>query len=108
MNENNLASIRMIIYHNSDKQPILTCKPDYLGFMGIFLKGIHLGYPVGTSLEIEFQTHKNDTKGQRVSMIVNNAEDNGTGLRLKSFDKDVIIKWKNVLRNIFRFVKIKS
>lgn len=105
MHKNISTDFKMVIYYN--KFPIITCKPDYLGFMGIFLKGIHLGYPVGTSLEIEFQDNDKNIKGQRVSMLVNNTEDNGTGLRLKSFEHDGISRWHSVLRNILRFVKRK-
>ena len=100
MTEVNLNGVKLIIYHINGKYPLLTCKPNYLGFMGIFLKGIHLDYPAGTPLEVEFQIEKNSPQNQRVSMIMNKSEDKGTGLRLTSFDKDVITNWKNTLVNL--------
>ena len=67
----------------------------------VFLKGIHLGYPVGTTLEVKFIGHKYDyTKTARIPMVVNHSEANGTGLRLKNFEKDVVQKCKGILKTI--------
>lgn len=107
MRENNLDGVKMTIYHNNGNHPAITCQPDYLGFMGIFLKGVHLGYPVGTPLEIEFQMDEDKIKGQRVTMIVDKTKANGTGLRLISFETGVITRWKNILGDILQRVKKK-
>jgi len=98
---NSLTDINMIIYYNQSL--VATYKLDHLGFMGVFLNNIHLGYPVGTTLEVKFIGHKYDyTKGARIPMVVNHAEANGTGLRLKNFEKDVVQKWKRILKTIIK------
>ena len=98
---NSLTDINMVIYHNQSM--VTACRPDHLGFMGVFLKGIHLGYPVGTFLEVKFIGHKYDySKGIRIPMVVNHSEANGTGLRLKNFEKDVAQKWKGILKAIIK------
>lgn len=98
---NSISNINMIIYHNQSL--VTTCKPDHLGFMGVFLKNIHLGYPVGTTLEVKFIGHKYDyTQGARIPMVVNHSEANGTGLRLKNFEWDVVKKWKGLLKTIIK------
>ena len=91
----------MIIFYNQSL--VATCKPDHLGFMGFFLNNIHLGYPVGTTLEVKFIGHKYDyTKAARIPMVINYTEAIGTGLRLKNFEKDVIHKWKKILNTIIK------
>jgi len=98
---NSLTDINMIIYHNQSL--ITTCKPDHLGFMGVFLKNIQLDYPVGTTLEVKFIWHKYDyTKVARIPMVVNHSEANGTGLRLKNFERDVVHNWKRILKTIIK------
>lgn len=106
MNGNTPADLKMTIYHN--QHPIISCKPDYLGFMGLFMKGIQLGYPVGTPLEVEFTNYEQNIKGQRVPMLVSNSEKNGTGLRLKNFEKEVINQWQKVLQNMRHKLQVKT
>lgn len=96
---NNLSDINMVIYH--DKYPVAVCKPDHLGFMGIHLKKLFLGYPVGTRLDVGFVGHeKNDIDEERVPMVVNKTGFDGTGLRLKSFERDSVNKWKMLLSSV--------
>lgn len=89
----------MVVLHNH--YPVAICKPDYLGFMGVFLKDIYLGYPVGTQLEIELLGNEEDyMENESVSMVVSKSESNGTGLRLKNFKKDVVCRWQSVLSEV--------
>jgi len=99
MREDRLIGMNMIIYQN--KSFVTICKPDHIGFMGVFLKDIHLGYPVGTFLEIKFVGHTYDySQNARIPVIVNHSGKNGTGLRLKDFTKDIVKKWQRILRAI--------
>jgi hypothetical protein len=99
MQLNNLTNTDMIIYHNH--QPIQTCKADHIGFMGVYLKNINLGYPVGTSLEIEFIIHHDDyMESKSVLMVVNKSGNDGTGLRLTSFQDYDVNKWQDILQDI--------
>ena len=86
----------MVIYHNN--YPVAVCKPDHLGFMGVHLKKLFLGYPVGTHLEVGFVGHdENDVCDECVSMIVNKSDFDGTGLNLKDFERDSVNQWKTLL-----------
>jgi len=68
---------------------------------GVFLKNIHLGYPVSSFLEIKFVDHTYDySQNARIPVIVNHSGKNGTGLRLKDFTKDIVTKWQRILRAI--------
>ena len=99
MRENNITDINLVIYHN--QYLVATCKSAHLGFMGIFVKDLHLDYPLGTFLEIEFLGHAHGcTEGERIPMVVNHSETNGTGLRLKDFDRDDVNKWQDILHSI--------
>jgi len=99
MQENTLMRVNIIIYYN--QSIVTTCKPNHVGIMGIFLKDIHLGFPIGTALEIKFIGHKYEyVKDSRIPMVVNHSEANGTGLRLEKFEKDVVQKWKRILKTI--------
>lgn len=95
----NFADVNMIIYKGNNAVAI--CKPDHLGFIGVYFKNIFLCYPVGTHLDIGFLGHKkNDAEEDRLSMIVNKSGFEGTGLRLKNFEKESINKWRNLLQSI--------
>lgn len=96
---NNFADLNMVIYH--DKFPIAVCKPDHLGFMGVYLKKLFLGYPVGTQLDVGFVGDvQNDSDEERVPMIVNKSGFDGTGLRLKSFENASVNKWNTLLSSV--------
>ena len=100
MNDSHLTGIKTSIYHTNGKFPLVTCQPDHLGFMGVFLKGIHLDYPEGTPLEIEIQKNKSTLQEHRVSMILDKNTAKGTGLRLNTFDTEVVTSWKNALTSL--------
>lgn len=96
---NDLADLNMILYH--DNYPIAACRPEYLGFMGVYFKNIVLNYPIGTDLDIHFTGYED--KGSikdRLPMVVNKSGVDGTGLRLKSFEKESISKWMSLLQSM--------
>ena len=97
MEYNDLTGFDIIVYH--EQYPFVACKPHYIGFMGVFLKGIKLDYPVGTPVEIEFLVSKNKyIDGMRVPMIINSSKADGTGLRLNDFDRYMTNKWQSILQ----------
>lgn len=92
------SDVKMVVYH--DEYPVALCKPEHLGFMGVYFKNIYLGYPVGTRLDVGFFGHDiHDVEEDRVPMIVNKTDFDGTGLRLQSFENENIQKW-NSLRSL--------
>lgn len=92
----NFVNVNMVVF--DENSAVAVCKPDHLGFMGIFLKNIFLSYPVGTELDIGFiGLEKNEIEKERVPMVVNTTNSEGTGLRLNSFENDIIEKWKSLL-----------
>ncbi|MDH5371186.1 MAG: hypothetical protein OEW99_14270 [Gammaproteobacteria bacterium] len=97
----NFSDINMVIYY--DNYPVAVWKPDHLGFIGVYLKNLFLSYPVGTHLKVGFLGHeKNDSDEERIAMIVNKSGFEGTGLRLKSFERDSINKWNTLLSSFTR------
>ena len=96
---NNFDDVNMVIYH--DNYLVAVWKPEHLGFMGVYLKNLSLSFPVGTHLDICFvgQENKDNDEG-RVPMVVNKSGFDGTGLRLKSFERDSVNKWKTLLSSV--------
>lgn len=100
MQMNRSSNINMVVFH--DHFPIAVCKPEHLGFVGVFFKNLDLYYPVGTPLEVEFLGSDDDyTDTERVEMVVNNSASDGTGLRLKNFKQDNVNKWQSILSDVF-------
>lgn len=96
---NKFVNEKMVVFH--DDSAVAVCKPDHLGFMGVYLKNIFLKYPVGTRLDVGFFAHEtNEFDSKRVQMVVNKSDSTGTGLRLLSFEKDSIEKWRNLLLSV--------
>lgn len=95
MQLDSLTDISMIVYNGHD--PVAICKPDYLGFMGLYLKKFYTEYPIGTQLEVELIDHRTNNQAVRVSMIVNKSGSDGMGLRLKSFESEVVNKWLKII-----------
>lgn len=101
MQLNNVTDINMVIYHNQSY--VATCKPDHLGFMGVYVKDVNLDYPVGTNLDVKFIGHKYQyLHDVHMPMIVNHLEADGTGLRLKNFKKDHVNKWQDFLQTVMK------
>lgn len=96
MQANNSKDLNMVIYHEDDMVAI--CKPDYIGFMGVFLKNIVFDYPQGTQLDVMFVDFQNKFNiDERVAMVVNKSDYDGLGLRLKNFENSTVKKWYNIL-----------
>lgn len=94
------ADINMVIFYNH--YPVMTCKPKHIGFMGIFIKDVQLDYPAGTLLEVGFIGFDEfyHIDGQRISMVVNNSDEEGTGLMLVNYKIDNLYRWKSILSTI--------
>lgn len=96
---NHFADVNMVIYH--DNYLVAVWKPDHLGFMGVYLKNLFLCFPVGTQLDVCFvRSEKNNIEEERVPMVVNKSGFDGTGLRLKSFERESVNKWKTLLLSV--------
>lgn len=97
MNLTTESFIKLVIHHNH--YPVKICRAKQFGFMGLFLKDTYLGYPVGTALDVEFPEEVDVyTEGRRIPMVINKTEANGTGLRLKNFKQDDVLRWQDVLQ----------
>lgn len=98
-NINNVKDINILVYH--DQSLVAKCKVHHLGFMGIYLQDTHLGYPVGTPVEIAFPANDNRyCLDNKLSMVINKINHNGTGLQLKNYEGHVIRNWMKILENI--------
>jgi hypothetical protein len=96
MQTENKKDINMVIYHKQDVVAI--CKPDYVGFMGVFLKELIFDYPKGTQLDVMFIDFENSfNKEERVAMVVSKSDYDGLGLRLQNFENKTVDKWYKIL-----------
>ena len=96
MQAENTKDINMVIYHKQDVVAI--CKPDYVGFMGVFLKELILDYPKGTQLDVMFIDFENEFSiNERVAMVVNKCDYDGVGLRLQNFESGTVDEWYKIL-----------
>lgn len=100
----NYLDIDLVLYHND--KPVNVCKLDYIGLMGMHVKGHSLTYPKNSPLEIEvLGPYKTSIDNSRVPVVVSSNDDEGIGLRLKSYDDELVQSWVALLSEVYSSFK---
>ena len=104
MKEQSLLDINLVLYHND--KPVGVCTLDYIGLLGMRVKGLHLKYPDNRTLEVEvIGPNKMCVDNSRVPVVVSSSDDEGIGLQLESFDEELVQRWSGLLSEVYSTFK---